>query len=187
MMSSAHYRLQWSCYIWSRHFIGLCKSVHPWGRVSDLQPIKGSYYKGLGFLSERKGKTESCWSFTWSTLLVIDGVHCIAYIVAGVRLRARQGCAGVIRRSSLHTLRVWKDIYSYSWRSKVWSFSWEGCPLLTVNLNVCLGLFQRQHPPFGFCNTGACSWVYLLCFVPSLLMHCCTVFTCLPSQRILLF
>ena len=27
-----------------RHFTGLCKSVHPWGRVSEIQPIKGTDY-----------------------------------------------------------------------------------------------------------------------------------------------
>jgi len=29
-------------YLRSRHFTGLCKSVHPWGRVSEIQSIKGS-------------------------------------------------------------------------------------------------------------------------------------------------
>jgi len=31
-----------SQYLRSRHFTGLCKSVHPWGRVSEIQFIKGS-------------------------------------------------------------------------------------------------------------------------------------------------
>ena len=29
-----------SQYLRSRHFIGLCKSVHPWARVSKIQSIK---------------------------------------------------------------------------------------------------------------------------------------------------
>ncbi len=29
-------------YLWSRHFTGLCKSVHPCGRVYEIQSIKGT-------------------------------------------------------------------------------------------------------------------------------------------------
>ena len=31
-----------SYYLWSRHFTRLCKSVHPWGCVSEIQFIKGT-------------------------------------------------------------------------------------------------------------------------------------------------
>ncbi len=36
-------------FLWSRHFAGLCKSVHPWRRVSEIQSIKETEFCSYNF------------------------------------------------------------------------------------------------------------------------------------------
>jgi len=137
-------------YLWSRHFTRLCKSVHPWGRVSEIQSIKESKVLDLD------QRVEAMCTWLQRTELLIGRILAAKEDLACLSPHCTQRCLNIVQRH-VHSLPC---VHAYitggtilivttvcAWTMSLhWQAGWHICMSISSCTTAYNNATMTKHP-----------------------------------------